>query len=218
MPALPQDVESLLAAADSAAQDRAWGVFLRHHSDVVLRVAGAMGGGHDAAMDRYAFVIDALRRDNCRRLRAYEPDGRGTFDTWLAVVSRRLCFDEHRRRYGRAQSEDTQAAAERLARRQLADLVGDVLGLETLESDADSVPDIELERAERHAVLDAALALLDVTDRLILRLRFENDLSVPEIARLMHVDSPFKMYRQIDRVLALVRKHLEAAGIHDASS
>ncbi len=217
MPALPGDVEVLLATTDQAAQDHAWATFVRGHSEVVLRVARAMGGGHDATMDRYAFVLDALRRDTCKRLRAYAPDGRGSFDTWLAVVARRLCMDEHRHRYGRTQSDGPEALAERAARRQLADLVGDELELESIEGDADRLPDAELEQTERRAVLDTALAQLDVSDRLILRLRFEDGLSVPEIARLVGVDSPFKIYRQLDKVLATVRKHLEAAGIHDAS-
>jgi len=184
----------------------------------LLRVARALGGGHDATMDRYAFVLDALRRDDCKRLYAYAPDGRGAFDTWLAVVARRLCLDEHRHRYGRSQSDAPDALAERATRRQLTDFVGDELGLETLEGDVETAPDLELERAERHALLDSALARLAVTDRLVLRLRFEDALSVPEIARLLGVDSPFKVYRQIERTLAIVRKHLEAAGIHDASS
>ena len=218
MPAFPGDVASLLSAADPAAQERAWTTFVGQHSDVVLRVARAMGGGHDATMDRYAFALDALRRDDCKRIRAYAPEGRGSFDTWLAVVARRLCLDHHRHRYGRTQSDGRAAEEERATRRQLTDLLGDELGLDQVEGDADAVPDVQLECAERRAALDAALAQLDVSDRLVLRLRFEDALSVPEIARLIGVDSPFKVYRQLDRVLATVRKHLEAAGIHDASS
>ena len=76
----------------------------------------------------------------------------------------------------------------------------------------------QLERSELRAVLDCALAQLDVTERLILRLRFEDAVSVPEIARLLGIDSPFKVYRQLDKVLMTVRRHLEAAGIHDAST
>jgi RNA polymerase sigma factor (sigma-70 family) len=217
MPAFPGDVASLLSAADPAAHDRAWATFVRQHSDVLLRVARAMGGGHDATMDRYAFVLDALRREDCKRLRAYEPEGRGAFDTWLTVVARRLCLDHHRQRYGRAQSNGREAEEERATRRYLTDLIGDELGLEQLEGDAGAVPDVEVERTEQRAALEAALAHLDVSDRLVLRLRFEDALSVPEIARLIGVDSPFKVYRQLDRILAAVRKHLEAAGIHDAS-
>ena len=217
MPALPGDVQSLIAATDKAAWERAWAGFLRQYSGVILRVARAMGGGHDPTMDRYTFVVDALQRDDCKRLRAYAPEGRGSFTTWLAVVARRLCLDEHRHRYGRAQSDDADAEAERATRRQLADLVGTELGLETVEGAMDP-PDLQLERSELRAVLDGALAQLDVTERLILRLRFEDTVSVPEIARLLGIDSPFKVYRQLDKLLATVRRHLEAAGIHDASA
>ena len=217
MPALPGDLQSLVTATDRAVRDRAWADFLRQHSNVILRVARAMGGGHDATMDRYAYAVDALRRDDFKRLRAYDPDGRGSFDTWLAVVARRLCMDEHRHRYGRAQSDDADAEAERATRRQLADLVGNELGLDTIEGNTDT-PDVQLERSELRAVLDCALAQLDVTERLILRLRFEDAVSVPEIARLLGINSPFKVYRQLDKVLMTVRRHLEAAGIHDAST
>jgi len=217
MPALPGDLQSLVTATDRAVRDRAWADFLRQHSNVILRVARAMGGGHDATMDRYAYAVDALRRDDFKRLRAYDPDGRGSFDTWLAVVARRLCMDEHRHRYGRAQSDDADAEAERATRRQLADLVGNELGLDTIEGNTDT-PDVQLERSELRAVLDCALVQLDVTERLILRLRFEDAVSVPEIARLLGIDSPFKVYRQLDKVLMTVRRHLEAAGIHDAST
>ena len=217
MPALPGDLQSLVTATDRAVRDRAWADFLRQHSNVILRVARAMGGGHDATMDRYAYAVDALQRDDFKRLRAYDPDGRGSFDTWLAVVARRLCMDEHRHRYGRAQSDDADAEAERATRRQLADLVGNELGLDTIEGNTDT-PDVQLERSELRAVLDCALAQLDVTERLILRLRFEDAVSVPEIARLLGINSPFKVYRQLDKLLATVRRHLEAAGIHDASA
>jgi RNA polymerase sigma factor (sigma-70 family) len=217
MRAPPGDLETLVTAVDDGVRERAWAEFLRQRSDVILRVARSLGGGHDTAMDRYAFVLDSLKRDDYKRLRAFIPDGRGSFDTWLAVVARRLCMDEHRQRYGRAQSDALHAEAERVTRRQLVDLVGNELGLESLEGNADGAPDLQLERAERRALLDAALRQLDVSDRLILRLRFEDVLSVPEIARVMGVDSPFKIYRRLEKALAAVRSSLEAAGIRDAS-
>jgi DNA-directed RNA polymerase specialized sigma24 family protein len=49
-------------------------------------------------MDGYAYVLEALRSDDYRRLRAYAADGRSKFSTWLVVVARRLCLDLHLRR------------------------------------------------------------------------------------------------------------------------
>ena len=63
MPAPHESLQTLASIADEADQERAWSEFLATYSHVILRVARVMGGGHDSVMDRYAFVLDALRRD-----------------------------------------------------------------------------------------------------------------------------------------------------------
>jgi RNA polymerase sigma factor (sigma-70 family) len=78
------------------------------------------------------------------------------------------------------------------------------------------VPDTALAQKEWRATIDAALAQLDTEDRVILRLRFEDDVSVPEIARLLRLGSPFALYRRLKRILATLRKALESGGISDA--
>jgi RNA polymerase sigma factor (sigma-70 family) len=210
-------LEVLFAPPDDAAREKAWADFLARCSGILLRVARVMGGDQDAVMDRYAFILDALKRDDYRRLRAYVDDGKSSFDTWLAVVARRLCMDEYRGRYGRAQSESETTIARRALRRNLGDLVGSELGLDELLA-RDAAPDVALEQKERRSTLDAVLAHLETEDRVILRLRFEDDVSVPEIARLLGLGSPFALYRRINRILAGVRRSLEAAGIYDATT
>jgi RNA polymerase sigma factor (sigma-70 family) len=218
MPSSPPEVlRSLASATDANAQERAWAEFLASHSDIILHVARAMGGDHDAIMDRYAFALDALRRDECRRLRVYLSDGRGSFTTWLAVVVRRLCLDEYRRRYGRAQADSVTATEQRASRRNLTDLIGAELGVEALETSAEQSPDAVLRRRELRRALEGALGELDPADRLLLRMRFEDDLSVPDIARLLNKGSPFRLYRRLDKVLVVVRKSLEAVGIRDSA-
>ena len=209
-------LEALFAPANDVARAQAWADFLARSSDVLLRVARGMGGDDDAVMDRYAFVIDALSRDDFRRLRAYA--GKGSFETWLAVVARRLCLDEYRHRYGRAQSDAEAPAARRAARRHLSDLIGSELGLDNVLANPDATPDVALEQREWRSTLEAGLAQLDTQDRVILRLRFEDDVSVPEIARLLRVGSPFALYRRLNRILAGLRTKLEAAGIHDGTA
>jgi RNA polymerase sigma factor (sigma-70 family) len=216
-PALPTALEFLLARRDDTSREQAWADFLAGCSDLLLRVARIMGGDEDAVMDRYAFILDALSRDDYRRLRAYVNDGKSSFETWLAVVARRLCMDEYRGRYGRAQADNEGAAERRSARRNLTDLVGNELGLDELPAYRDAVPDTALEEREWRATIDAALARLDTEDRVILRLRFEDDVSVPEIARLLRLGSPFALYRRLKRILTTLRKALEAGGISDAS-
>lgn len=210
-------LQLLFASPDEAARERAWADFLAGYSSLLLRVARIMGGDADAVMNRYAFILDALSRDDYRRLRCYVDDGKSGFDTWLAVVARRLCMDEYRARYGRAQSDSETTAARRATRRNLGDLLGSELGLDELLANADEVPDVALERREWRSVLDGALARLETQDRLILRLRFEDDVSVPEIARVLGLGSPFSVYRRLNRILAALRRNLTAAGVHDAS-
>jgi RNA polymerase sigma factor (sigma-70 family) len=212
---LPAVLAALLFASDRDDRDRAWAAFLAEYSSLLLHVARRLGGDSDAAMDRYAFVLDALRRDDCRRLRAFPCESQGKFTTWLVVVTRRLCHDEHRHRYGRQQGTAGNAH-DWAARRSLVDLVGAELDASELAGAVESVPDAALCRAELATALATALARLDTSDRLLLRLRYEDELSMPEIARLLGRASPFPLYRQVDRLLALLRSSLEAVGVADS--
>jgi RNA polymerase sigma factor (sigma-70 family) len=58
-----------------------------------------------------------------------------------------------------------------------------------------------------NGVLDHAIAELDLQDRLILRLRFAEYLTVPQIAALTKVDSK-KIYKRIDKILRRLRAEL----------
>lgn len=214
--AIPPIVQSLLAAADGVARDSAWTEFLKQYSGLILHVARSTRGDHDSVMDRYLFVLDALRKDECRRLRAYSDSGRGAFTTWLVAVTRRLCIDEHRRRFGRPSAEGP--TMEQVDRRGLDALSGDAsASLDSLES-ALAGPDSELQIAERSAALRSALLRLEVSDRLLLRLRYEDNLKVNEIARLMGERSQFKVYRRFDQILATLRRDLELVGIRDSDA
>src|SRR5215216_1013107 len=97
----PSQLHHLLEAADGPPQERAWTEFLEFYSRLILYVARQMPRDHDVAMDRYAFVVERLREQNCRRLRTFAADGRGKFTTWLTVVVRRLCLDHDRHKHGR---------------------------------------------------------------------------------------------------------------------
>ena len=76
------------------------GPALESRDQLPAGVAG-FGPGYDDALDPYAYMLDALRRDGCRRLRGFCANGRGRFSTWLVVVARRLCLDHHRLPVGR---------------------------------------------------------------------------------------------------------------------
>src|SRR5262249_20940429 len=60
--------------------------------------------------------------------------------------------------------------------------------------------------------LDRARQTLEPEDRLILRMRFEDSMSVADIARGLHRDQK-RLYRTIERLFATLRERLEADGI-----
>ena len=213
MSSLPETLVTLFDARDDSERASAWSAFLGEYSVVVLHAARAHGGDHDNAMDRYLFVIHALQERDCGRLRQYDPAGGAKFTTWLLVVSRRLCLDHHRARYGRSQAATEDSHLRHAERRQLIDLVGSEIGVETIEGPLGEDPESILRKNELREALARALDDLSVSDRVLLRFRFEDNLSVPEITRLTDAGSPFGTYRRLDKILTRLRATLEAAGI-----
>jgi RNA polymerase sigma factor (sigma-70 family) len=211
----PESLQRLLSAGDQGERDRCWAAFLAEFSALILYTARSLGGERDAAMDRYTFVLDALQAEDCRRLRRFTTEGSGKFTTWLVAVARRLCVDEHRRRYGRRQGPP-QLDDRWRERRHLVDLIAAEVEVSEVSAGDDGAPDEAIRRAELSSVLQAALQRLETSDRLLLRLRFEDGRSAPEIARLVDAPSPFHVYRRIDRLLAMLRAELTAAGIESS--
>jgi DNA-directed RNA polymerase specialized sigma24 family protein len=117
---------SILHASDPTLREEAWTALIQDFSPLLLHAARSLGGDQDCAMDRYAFILESLRADDFRRLRAYDADRRTKLSTWLIVVSTRLCLDEYRRRYGRSRptKREPEDVALRQQRKALVDLAG----------------------------------------------------------------------------------------------
>jgi RNA polymerase sigma factor (sigma-70 family) len=211
----PPELARLFMASDPPTHDAAWAAFVTIHSRLLLHTARSLNHDYDAAMDGYAYVLEALRSDDYRRLRAYAADGRGKFSTWLVVVARRLCLDFHRKRYGRAREIGPDGRELRAARRRLVDLVGEEIDPADL-SPAGTDPATELQARDRASALEAILGALPARDRLLLTLRFEEDLSAREIAQLMGFTTPFHVYRRLNALLAELRQALRRRGIDEA--
>ena len=58
------------------------------------------------------------------------------------------------------------------------------------------------ERDQTRALLDAALSRLEPRQRLLLRLRYQQDLTLDEVARLVQLPDPFRANREIQAALA----------------
>lgn len=214
---LPMALDQLLAARDQHVRDAAWDRLIVEHSELLLRVARSLGGSHDEVMDRYTHVLDHLRRDDFRKLRAYVPTDDAQFTTWLVVVARRLCLDELRQRYGRLRGSRAPEVEDARVRRRLADLVASELDLHEVPDPAVAHPADQMAMRHGHDRLHTALATLPEADRLLLKLRYEDDLPAREIADLLHLPTPFHAYRRINALLASLRHMLKQAGVDDAT-
>ena len=205
----------LFGARDEATREAAWAEFAQTHSRLLLHVARSVGRDYDAAMDAYAFVLEKLREEDFRRLRCYAADGRSKFTTWLVVVVRRLCLDHHRQRYGRLRSDAPGDQQAHEARRRLQDLIAADLDL-TPETVGDAHQSLETD--ERRAMLVSVIAGLTPRDRLLLKLRYEDDLSAREIAGLLGLPTPFHVYRRLKSLLAELRRALHDHGLDGSST
>lgn len=214
-PTLPLTLTRLQAAAEAAEREGAWSDFIDAYSAVVLQTCRAVARDYDLAMDAYAHVLAALREDDCGRLRAYLPDGKTKFTTWLMVVTRRLALDHLRHRYGRSRSDDETRRAEQTSRRRLEDLLSDAIEPDQLPGTSGDSPDAEIRRRELTEALRRTVALLDPESRLLLALRFVDERSVREIARTLRLPSVFHVYRRLAALLARVRAELARRGVEE---
>lgn len=212
----PRELTELLTAADDVSAERAWEAFLQRFSRYILNAARSLTLDYDASMDRYGFILEELRKNDFKRLRGYTVDPRSRFSTWLMVVARRLCLDYHRKLYGRDRAGNEAAQQSRKIRRRLVDLVAEELDPARVGTPSGENPERQLRRKELSEVLAQTLAALNPGERLLLRLRFEDELPVSKIARTMRYPSVFHVYRRLNPLLARLRKTLEDRGIRAA--
>ena len=220
MPApLPPALGYLLDANADTREDR-WAKFVDTYSRLILHGSRSIGGDHDAVMDRYAFVLEQLRREECRRLRTFVADGRSEFSTWLVVVTQRLGRDHERHRYGRMRSRDRDAEsteAEQASRRRLVDLIGAEIDLSLLVDEGGKDAESTVRVTDIYAALESAMAQLSVRDQLLIKLRFEDALAMPDVAATLGFPTRFHAYRRLREVLERLRRALEAHGFVEAA-
>ena len=211
----PLELSRLLRAADLAHREAAWEELIEHHTRLIMAVARSFGGDHDAVMERYSYILGKLRESEFRRLRTFNFEAGASFSTWLTVTARRLCLDDHRARFGRQRPEhkSDQATSLRAARRALRDLAESELEPDAIADSSGPAVDAAALRGELDRCLQEALSRLTPTERLLLTLRFEDDLPASRIAGIIGLPSPFHVYRRLNNVLSNLRAALESRGI-----
>jgi RNA polymerase sigma factor (sigma-70 family) len=216
---LPDELVRLLTAAEEGSREAAWAEFADRYRRLLMRIAKDDSSDYDGAMDRYAYVLEGLRKDDFGRLRRYASDSRGKFTTWLVVVARRLCTDYRRVKYGRARGSrigDARVADRQDARRRLTEMVVADLDPQLIADAGDDDAESALRRQELSSALSVALGELDTTEQLLLKLRFEDGLPAREIASVLGMPTAFHVYRQVTQCLKRLRAALESLGVTDA--
>ena len=212
---LPAELARLLASPDDLSREKAWRVFLDTFSPLILHAARSASAGYDEGMDAYAAALDGLRADNYRKLRGYSADPRSKFSTWLVVVVRRVCIDAHRERFGRSSAKEIPdgISAERSARRRLATLTSAAIELESLPDSQGERPDQEVRQNDLYEQLESALSDLDERDRLLLTLRFVDDLPARRIAEVQGWPDQMIVYRRINQLMTVLKEKLLSRGV-----
>jgi len=221
---LPGEVAALLNARDEAAEEEAWKAFVEQYSRLFLhtihRTLPGSPADYDHVMNCYAYVLDQLRQDGFHRLCGFDANGSGKFTTWIVFVVRRLCVDCNRNLYGRATASTKRGipiSPEQRTRRRLTDLIAEELDLSRTPDPTASDPELEVRRVELSRTLEAAVQGLSGREQLLLKLRFQDELTGKEIARVVGLASPFHVYRKLNSLFGALRKELRGNGIHDSS-
>jgi RNA polymerase sigma factor (sigma-70 family) len=217
MSSFPPTLERLIH--EDPPSSEAWSDFAREYTALLMHVARSTCRGRDEAMDAYAYLLEKLSDDSCRKLRAYSSDPRTKFTTWLVVVARRICIDHHRVKYGRVRNEESKAERERLGlRRRLEELSEGAEFADAIPDDNAETPAEALERAELSSELRTLRESLPPADRLLLAMRFDDGLSAAEISTILHFPSQFHVYRRINALLAELKTRLKERGYEHAAS
>lgn len=214
---LPPEVARLLAASEDTEREEAWARLLERHSALLLRVAHATLSERDDAMDSYACLLELLRADDYRRIRAYSADGRCKFTTWLVVVTRRACIDFARRKYGRRNGHPLTEGSAAALRRGLALHLRTAADVNLLVDEWLARPEGRMRSKELESLVGSSLRGLSAEDQLLIKLRFADNLAAREIAQVTGAPSPFHVYRRLNAILAALRRRLESVGVNDSA-
>ncbi len=193
---LPADDTELVRLAASCDEDAFCEVirrFNRHIVSVLRRYASHATDREDL----HSEIVEKLLANRKRALRVWEP--RASFGSYVATIAARHCIDWLSRR-GRLPCVCLPNGS---------DGSSDDLLAEVAPAGSEWQPHFCMEVCERRESLRDAMASLSSNDRLVLYLRFEQDLSGAEIGRLLnisHVAARQRLFRAIGRLEDQVRR------------
>ncbi|HED08370.1 MAG TPA: sigma-70 family RNA polymerase sigma factor [Ignavibacteria bacterium] len=230
-----------------------WKEFLRRFSNLILKVIWQLEKDKDEVMNKYLVVCTKLAENKFSILRKYienHTQKSPKFTTWLVVVVRNICIDEHRAMHGRKRFPKALLALSELDRKVFElyfwkgyseEEIGNIINKNDktiLISESIALIEKSLKRSrdyiynnnspvktiryddeklyaeyeerndsnESEKLLEKWLSELNETERLIIRLKFWEDLSVKEIAGILKTLSEQKIYSIIRKAFETLRE------------
>ena len=193
-------IERILDQLSSDDPQAGWEAFLESYSGLIFQVMSILDRDPDNRSDSFLYACQQLHNNGFRRLRQFKPAGPARFSTWLRAVVRNLYLDWRRRRFGPRSwaptvSLDFQAKPGAVP-----------LGEQLTSHHPD--PEIVALLNERRSELESALEKLEPTELLILRLRYQEDLTLSQISRVIGLGSPQSVRYHLQDILGKLKKVL----------
>jgi RNA polymerase sigma-70 factor (ECF subfamily) len=173
----------------------AWTLFLSAYSTNLMKVIRRLATDEESRSDCFVFVCEHLRAQDCRRLARFEPDGTARFTTWLYSVTWNLCLDWKR----------TQRPHLHLVGLDDAD-IDDAPAVR--ENALAHNPAVQVEQQMDRTRLARALDRLPAQDRLLIRLRYEKELTLAELARISGLANAQAVDRRLRALLAVLQAEM----------
>jgi RNA polymerase sigma factor (sigma-70 family) len=170
----------------------------------------------DSVSDCYLYVCEHLHRNEYRRLRHFQSGGPASFRTWLFLVARNLVLDGRRKEYARNRPLTAPSHSPRIGEELISLLRIErqssqtVIGENSPEDIPDGRPDPESQTAstEMQSLLENALTRLDGPSRFLIQLRFEQGLTLDQVAKIAGLADAQTADRRIRSILGVLRKQI----------
>ena len=183
--------------------------YIKLIESICLRRFNYTEEGHEC----YVYVLDKLMGNNYAMINAFK--GRSTFKTYLFSIVTRLTIDFHRHRYGKTSKESN---PEQPAPKKNRLKIVSITDQENL-SDEEHLDETVINREDKKVkkrleeLVKSHSSELSPEDRLLLKMKYEDNFKVSEIADILKLDQK-KTYRKINTLLSSFKEEFLKEGFN----
>ena len=159
------------------------------------------------------YVLDKLMENNYAMVNAFK--GRSTFKTYLFSITHRLAIDFYRHRYGKtSKKSNPDHTVPKKDRLKIVSVI-DPENMSDGEHLTDTVTHREDEEVKKRlaGIIKSHISKLSPEDRLLLKMKYEDNFKVSEIAEILKLDQK-KTYRKINTLLSSFKERFLKEGIN----